>query len=115
MGNNKELGQEGEQIAADYLAGKGYQILRKNYRYKRAEVDIIAQLGNMLTFVEVKYRRSNAFGFPEEFVNEKKQELLQSAAENYVEEQRWTGHIRFDIIAITRQGRLDVEHFEDAF
>lgn len=115
MGNNKELGQEGEQIAADYLAGKGYQIVRKNYRYKRAEVDIIAQLGNMLTFVEVKYRGSNAFGFPEEFVNEKKQELLQSAAENYVEERQWTGDIRFDIIAITRRGQLDVVHFEDAF
>lgn len=115
MGNNKELGLEGEQLAADYLAGKGYIILHKNYRFKRAEIDLIAERDNVLVFVEVKYRKSNAFGFPETFVTERKQELMYSAAENYVSDKDPGCDIRFDIIAITKGVIPDIEHFENAF
>lgn len=115
MGNNKELGLEGEQLAADYLTGKGYLIMHKNYRHKRAEIDIIAEKEKVLVFVEVKYRKSNAFGYPEAFVTERKQELIQSAAENYVLDKNWRGDIRFDIVSITKGTIPDIEHFEDAF
>ena len=102
-------------MAADYLTGKGYVILRKNYRYKKAEIDLIAEREKELVFVEVKYRKSNAFGYPEEFVSERKEELVRSAAENYLSEKGWTGDFRFDIVSITKGVIPDIEHFEDAF
>ena len=115
MGNNKQLGGEGEQLAVEYLMAKGYAIKERNYRYKRAEVDIIARMDNLLVFVEVKYRSGDAFGFPEEFVGERKIELIHLASENYVEETEWKGNIRFDIISIIKKSIPEIEHLEDAF
>jgi len=115
MGNNKELGAEGEQIATDYLEKTGYQILERNYRYKRAEVDIIAKKEAMLLFVEVKYRANESFGFPEEFVRGRKIELIHMASEHYVEKINWKDNIRFDIISIMKKTIPEVIHLEDAF
>jgi putative endonuclease len=111
------LGQAGEEAAAAYLEAQGYTIERRNYRYRRAEVDLIARRGNeLLLFVEVKARSSTRFGEPEEFVTERKRQLFRLAAEQYQEEINWPGDIRFDVLALLQTGDgFRLEHFEDAF
>lgn len=106
------IGDVGEQKACAYLVKNGYAILETQYRYKRAEIDIIASKDNFIIFVEVKTRKNNDFGYPEEFVSERKQELFHEAATHYVEATSTDALLRFDIIAITGD---EIEHFEDAF
>ncbi|SHI34201.1 putative endonuclease [Hymenobacter daecheongensis DSM 21074] len=111
------LGQAGEAAAAAHLIAQGYTIVRRNYRYRRAEVDLIAQHGSkLLVFVEVKARSSAQFGHPEEFVTERKRQLFGLAAEQYQEEVDWQGDIRFDILALLQVADgFRINHFEDAF
>ncbi|WP_159949778.1 YraN family protein [Polaribacter septentrionalilitoris] len=116
MAQHNELGKKGEQIAIDFLLKKGYKILEKNYRYLKAEVDIIAQKNDTLAAIEVKTRSSDYFGNPEEFVNPKKIKLLLSAIDNYVVERDLDVEVRFDIIAIIHQKKeTKIEHLKDAF
>ena len=84
MAAHNELGEKGELLAIDYLIKNKYQILEVNYRFLKAEVDIIAQKENVLAVVEVKTRSSDYFGNPQDFVNPKKIKLLLSAIDNYV-------------------------------
>ena len=72
MSKNKELGQEGEQLAANYLKNKGWSILKMNYRFSRSEIDLIASKNDLLIFVEVKTRTNTSYGLPEDFVDEQK-------------------------------------------
>lgn len=115
MGKNKELGQEGEQMAADYLKKNGWGILEMNYRHRRSEIDLIASKGQLLVFFEVKSRSNTSFGHPEDFVDDKKAENILKGAEHYIEKLDWKGNIRFDIISITKKEKLELMHFEDAF
>ncbi len=116
MAQHNKKGEQGEQIAQNYLLEKGYKILEKNWRYQKAEVDIIAKDGNFLVFVEVKCRSTNIFGEPQTFVSEKKQELFMLAAEAYLEEKDLNSEIRFDIIGIILPSqKAKIEHFKDAF
>lgn len=113
---NKVSGNKGEQLAAEYLQAKGYKLLEQNYRYKRAEVDLIMEDRCCLVLVEVKTRKNNAYGFPEEFVSERKIELYQEAAEAYLERMGWEGNLRFDVVAVLLDGDAnEIEHFIDAF
>lgn len=103
-------------MAAKHLQEQGFAIIARNYRYKRAEIDIIAQKDLLLLFTEVKARSSDRFGYPEEFVSPEQQDLLREAAEHYIMEQDWNHAIRFDVIAVLRRkGQVEVMHFEDAF
>lgn len=116
MAQHNELGKKGEQIAVDFLLKNDYIILEKNYRYLKAEVDIIAKKEDIIAAIEVKTRTSNYFGNPEEFVNPKKIKLLLSAMDNYVVERDLDMEVRFDIIAIiTNKNKTSIEHLEDAF
>ncbi|WP_397444677.1 YraN family protein [Polaribacter sp. R77954] len=116
MADHNELGKKGEQLAVDFLIKNDYKILEKNYRYLKAEVDIIAQKKDVLAAVEVKTRTSSYFGNPEEFVNPKKIKLLISAIDNYVVERDLEVDVRFDIIAIINNKKeIKIEHLEDAF
>lgn len=116
MAIHNELGKKGEQLAVDYLLEKGYKILEKNYRYLKAEVDIIAQQANTLAVVEVKTRSSDVFGNPQDFVNSKKIKLLVSAIDAYVTSRDLDVEVRFDIIAILKEkNKFKIEHLEDAF
>ncbi|WP_187262184.1 YraN family protein [Pontibacter beigongshangensis] len=108
-------GSSGEESAVAYLAEKGYQIRCRNFRHKRAEVDIIAQKDDVLVFVEVKTRTSDSFGYPEEAVSPKKEALLIAAAEEYIHQTDWQHDIRFDIISITLSKPPVIYHIEDAF
>ena len=116
MAQHNELGKKGEQLAIDYLVENGYSIVEKNYRFQKAEIDVIAQKENVLVVVEVKTRSTDYFGNPQDFVNPKKIKLLVSAIDNYVTEKDLDVEIRFDIIAIVKQKNIfKIEHLEDAF
>ena len=116
MAQHNELGKKGEQMAIDYLAKKGYAIIEKNWRYLKAEVDIIAQKENTLVAVEVKTRSSDYFGDPQDFINPKKIKLLVMAMNEYVISKDLDIEVRFDIIAILQnKNKTTIEHIEDAF
>ena len=115
MGKNNELGQEGEQVATDYLKKRGWIILEMNYRYSRSEIDLIASKDDLLIFVEVKARTNTNFGMPEDFVDEKKAENIMKGADHYIREINWKGNVRFDIISIIKKGHMELQHIEDAF
>jgi len=117
MGQPHQKGKRGEELARTYLQEQGYELLATNWRYSRAEVDIIATDGEQLIFVEVKTRTSAAFGAPEEFVSPDQQQLLAQAAMAYCEDQQFDGEIRFDVIAILwpSEDEPSLRHLPDAF
>jgi len=116
MAEFHETGKKGEELAASHLEKNGYQILEKNWRSGPNEIDIIAQNGDILVVVEVKTRRTNYFGEPEEFVTKNKQKLLVKAANNYVLKNKIDNEVRFDIISILYKGeQYKIYHIEDAF
>ena len=116
MADHNELGKAGEKHAIEYLQKEGYLILEKNYRFLKAEVDIIAEKEDKLIAIEVKTRTSNYFGDPQDFINPKKIRLLVSAIDNYVTEKELDVEVRFDIIAIIKQKNIfQIEHLKDAF
>lgn len=107
-------GALGENLAADYLRQIGFEIVVRNYRFRKAEIDIIARKDDWLLFVEVKTRRSTDYGEPESFVDWKKASLMFMAAEEFIFSTDWHGHVRFDVIAVTLGNEPDIVHFEDA-
>jgi putative endonuclease len=116
MADHNEFGKKGEAIAAEYLVKKGYSILRKNWRYKQLEVDIIASLGNKLIVVEVKTRTSATWGDPSEAISKGKIRYLAEAAEAFVNFNNIDLEIRFDVIAILPKGnQWQIDHIEEAF
>ncbi|RNI23526.1 YraN family protein [Rufibacter latericius] len=116
MAHNTTLGKLGEQAAEAYLIAHGYLVKERNYRYKRAEVDLIAIKEKTLVLVEVKTRSSHQYGYPEEAVSQRKEEMLHSAAAYYIEKQQWPHDVRFDVISVLwRQGQPEILHIEDAF
>lgn len=116
MSKKSELGKKGEMLAIDFLKQKGYEILNTNWRFEKAEVDIIARKNKIVVFIEVKTRSSEKYGNPEDAVHFNKQSHLHRAAEAFIEQNNITSEIRFDIISIVFKNNLPViEHFEDAF
>jgi putative endonuclease len=116
MAIHNELGVKGEQLAVDFLQKNNYKILERNWRFKKAEVDIIAFKDDVLAVVEVKTRSSNYFGNPQDFVNPKKIQLLVEAINEYVISKELDVEVRFDIIAILKnKDKFGIEHLEDAF
>ncbi|GAA0891867.1 YraN family protein [Fulvivirga kasyanovii] len=114
MNNNAQTGKDGEQRAAEYLMGKGYKLVERNYRYKRSEIDIIVKKEQLLVFVEVKTRSYSSFGYPEDAVNGIKIKKVIEGADQYVHEKNWCHDIRFDVISIDCSTQ-EIVHFEDAF
>jgi len=116
MAEHNELGKEGEKQAVAFLLKNGYTIRDTNWRYLKAEVDIIAEKDGVLAVVEVKTRSSIDFGNPQDFVNPKKIKLLVMAIDYYVNSKDLDIEVRFDIIAIVKEhGKFTLEHLEDAF
>ncbi|TDS56602.1 YraN family protein [Myroides indicus] len=117
MAEHYDLGKRGEQLAVEYLKEKGYFILKRNWRYEKAEIDIIAMDENTLVFVEVKTRSTLDFGLPQEFITRKKINLMILAANAYTEQYKRTEEIRFDVLGIHQKGdAIEVfEHLENAF
>jgi len=111
------LGRWGEDRAAEFLRRRGMKILERNYRTPVGEVDIIVRKGKTLVFVEVKTRRSQAFGAPQEAVGPTKQRQIIRAAQWYLGSQGKGLQPRFDVVAVLGQGEGEahIEHFENAF
>ncbi len=114
----QQLGRAGEQMAAELLAGQGYQILARNWRSGRSgEIDLVAQDGACLVIVEVRTRRGQAYGSAEESVTPAKQARLAALAETYCDAAGWQGPRRIDVVAVSlsSDGRLlEVRHIENA-
>ncbi|RYD51282.1 MAG: endonuclease [Sphingobacteriales bacterium] len=118
MSKHNETGALGETLAAEILAGKGYQVHFRNWRSGKKEVDLIASFDNQWIFVEVKTRQGTAFGFPEDFVDARKKAHLRSAAEAFLWDHTQFPTLRYDIISIILNpvtGAYEWTHFEDAF
>lgn len=117
MLKHTEIGTKGEQLAAIFLKNKGYLILETNWRTGKKEIDIIAENGDCIVFVEVKTRSNFDFGFPEEAVTVSKKKLLKLAAEEYFEQKHPEKNPRFDIISILQKGKntQEIIHIIDAF
>ena len=117
--SNRSKGKQAEEVAASYLESKGYTILDRNYYFQHAEVDIVALGDDYIVFVEVKSRKNNHFGRPEEALDYVKQNNVIKAAEAWLHERKMTGaFIRFDVIAITQEDSNktpDIRHFDNAF
>jgi putative endonuclease len=115
--NRRLQGKAGEELAAKYLEQQGFTIRERNYRFERGEIDLIAEDGDELVFVEVKARSSTAFGAPEDAVTEEKQEQVRAVAEGYLFERDIDNRAcRFDVIAIEfKNNKADIRHIRNAF
>ncbi|MBL7838181.1 MAG: YraN family protein [Bacteroidetes bacterium] len=117
MAEHNELGERGEELAFKYLSDVGIEVLERNWRKDKLEVDIIAKDEDTIVFVEVKTRGTDYFGKPEHFVDKKKMMMMAEAAEYYIDELgRDDLEVRYDIIAIVIEPDKEiVMHIQDAF
>lgn len=116
MGEHNEFGKQGEELAVDYLVNAGYRIVYRNYRYIKAEIDIIAQKRDVLAIVEVKSRSSDQWQNIAEIITEKKIKLLVRAANHYVISRNLDIEVRFDIITVLKEKEgFKIDHIENAF
>jgi len=111
------LGRQGERLAAEYLQRAGYRILEKNYRTRLGEIDLIAQDGRTLVFVEVKTRGTKTFGAPQEAVTKKKQQQLIRVAQEYLGREKLANRpARFDVVAVLfDKAEVVIELIKNAF
>jgi putative endonuclease len=107
-GARKRLGQRGEELATAYLEKRGYGVRERNWRCPAGEIDIVAEDGGCLVFVEVRTRRGQGYGTPEESVTPAKQAKLVEVAHTYLQEHGWEGDWRIDVVAVemTSRGKL---------
>ena len=106
----RQLGQRGEQLAAERLAEMGYEIVERNYRCSAGEVDLVARQAGRWVFVEVRTRRGGRFGTPEESVTARKRAHIIASAQHYLQAHEALGDDwRIDAVAIvlTAAGRLE--------
>ena len=116
MAKHNELGKIGEELAAQFLVDKGYEILERNWRNIHKEIDIIAKEGEDLVIVEVKARQTDEYGEPDIAVTKRKQRMLIAAANAYILRNNLDMSTRFDIVSIVfKDGEPVIEHIEDAF
>jgi len=117
MASHNQLGKEAEEMAVNYLAKKGYEILRCNWRYSRYEIDIIAIKNELLRIIEVKALKSSELRNPEESVTKKKFKYLVRAADEFLFQNQQYRHVQFDILSIVLNREKEPEFFliEDVF
>lgn len=112
----RRLGIEGEELAVRFLKKKGYKIVLRNFKSPVGEMDIIAEDGDTLVFVEVKTRTDDSFGHPFEAVTPRKREKLRKVALGYLKHSRRDTPARFDVLSIETDGaNHNIEHIKDAF
>ncbi len=117
MAEHNEFGKLAEELAQNFLAEKGYKILVKNFRFQKAEVDIITEYQDKIVVVEVKARSTDVFLEPQEAVTKKKIRLIVSATDEFMKTQNIEKEVQFDIITVLpdESGKLQITHIEDAF
>lgn len=113
--DNKKVGNAGENLACRYLEKNGYKILERNKHYSRfCEIDIIAQYKKTIVFVEVKTRKTSAFGTPAEAITKTKYEHIKQGAQHYLTEHK-VKDFRIDVIGITLKPEMKIEHLKNVF
>ncbi len=101
MKNKRKTGKEGEEIACKFISELGYQILERNYQYGHGEIDIIAKDGDIIVFIEVKYRKSLEYGYPEDSITKNKKNQIRKTAEAYIYQKNiYDQSCRIDVISI---------------
>ncbi|WP_431611313.1 YraN family protein [Chryseobacterium sp. 'Rf worker isolate 10'] len=117
MAHHNDFGKIAEDMAVDYLQKNGYKILVRNFRFQKAEIDIIAEKDNVIIVVEVKARSTDFFILPQEAVTKTKIKSIVSAANHYLEEFNKENEVRFDIISVLpdENKNLIIDHIKDAF
>lgn len=111
--NNREFGNKGEDIACEYLIKNGYEILERNKHFSKfCEIDIIAKFKNKVVFVEVKTRKSDAFGTPMEAITKTKYNNIKIGVLSYVQENKIKNY-QIDAIGITLQPTLKIQHLKN--
>ncbi|KPH11802.1 YraN family protein [Chryseobacterium sp. ERMR1:04] len=117
MANHNDFGKKAEDLAVEYLQKNGYKILVRNFRFQKAEIDIVTEKDSLIVVVEVKARSTDAFMLPQEAVNKRKISLIVSAANHYMEKFNIDQEVRFDIISVLpdEKGKLTIEHIIGAF
>ncbi|HEX2293964.1 MAG TPA: YraN family protein [Actinomycetota bacterium] len=117
MHARSRLGRSGEDAACDLYDRLGFEVVERNYRSGRGEIDVVARRGATLVFCEVKTRRSEHWGAPAEAVDRVKQARLRRLAAAWMAERRpGSVDVRFDVVSVIVRGdEMDVTHFPDAF
>ena len=112
MARHNDLGKWGEGLAVEWLAEKGFEILRTNWRHRRSEIDVIAMRNGIYHFIEVKYRESGKYGFPEERVSRSKIRNIMSGAVHWLYEQHVPAEkrVQYDVLAIRLTGQQPPEY-----
>jgi len=113
----KLLGAKGEKLAADFLCHHGFEIIDRNFRYGRGEIDIVARKDRLIIFCEVKTRTSSTFGKGEDAVDGRKQQQIRKVAEGYISEKKLDNFdFRFDVVVVEiNRGSTKIRVIEDAF
>lgn len=116
MAEHNELGREGEELAANYLAKKDFTILERNWKSGKLEIDLIAETGKFVVFVEVKTRSSAFMDAPSQLIPVRKQKMLFRAADVFIKRKGIQKEGRFDAIFIVKNDKtMNLTHMEDAF
>lgn len=117
MAEHNDFGTLAEEMAVDFLAKKKYKILARNFRFQKAEIDIIAEFENKIIVIEVKARNTDAFLEPHEAVNKRKIKLIVYATDEFLKQKNENKEVRFDIISVLpdETGTLQINHIENAF
>ena len=117
MESKQQTGRLGERIALEYLEREGYEILEKNWRYRRTEIDLIARDDKVLVFIEVKTVSDITLGPPERNISRRKLKLYLDGASIYMEKIDHSEEIRFDFIGILLKDprSYDLQHIRDAY
>lgn len=102
LSNTRQLGSDIETLVCDYLTKKNYIILERNFRCRFGEIDIIAKDGDYITFIEVKYRKNAALGYPIEAVDFRKQQKIIKTSMFYISQNRIciNSNYRYDIVSV---------------
>lgn len=117
MYHKHALGQAGEDLSANFLAGKGFAILARNWRFGHLELDLVCEKDGCIIFVEVKTRCGQSHGGPQGAINSRKMRNLGIAAQAWLKENdKWDWPCRFDVICLVGNGEdFSLEHYADAF
>ena len=117
MAEHNDFGNLAEDLAADYLTQKNYKILVRNFRYQKAEIDIVTEFEELIVVVEVKARSYDTLIEPQEAVTKKKIKSIVLCTDFFMRERNLNKEVRFDIITVLpdQSGKLQINHIEDAF
>ena len=103
MPTSRERGIDAESACCTYLQQQGLKLLAKNYRSRRGELDLVMQEKDIVVFIEVRYRKNDAYGGAIESITQSKQQKLRATAEQYLQQETSLSNGRFDVVAMTKK------------